>query len=75
VRFLPSVDNVGILCGPVRAERRAAEDVAVLERAGDMPDMAQVTGKTVLQNAPTRLRKSLDVLHAIPDTTVDRVCE
>jgi putative ABC transport system substrate-binding protein len=69
-RFLPSVHNVGILFDPAHNERRAAEDAAALKRAGYAPILAPVTGPTALPIALTRLTNSVDVLHAIPDTTV-----
>ena len=69
-RFLPSAHNVGILFDPAHNERRAAEDAAALKRAGYSPVMAPVTGPTALPSALTRLTNSVDVLHAIPDTTV-----
>jgi hypothetical protein len=68
-RFLPSCHNVGILFVPARNERRAAEDAAPLVRDGCAPVVAPATGPTALPNALTRFTNSVDVLHALPDTT------
>lgn len=69
-QFLPSAHNVGILFEPAHNERRAVEVAAALTRAGYAPVLAPVTGPTALPIALTRLTNSVDVLHAIPDTTV-----
>lgn len=69
-RLLPNARNVGILFDPAPNERRAAEAAAALTRAGYVPVLEPVTGSNALPNALTRLTNSVDVLHAIPDTTV-----
>ncbi|MFO1325516.1 MAG: ABC transporter substrate binding protein [Burkholderiales bacterium] len=69
-RLLPNARNVGILFDPAQNERRAADSAAALARAGYVPVLEPVSGPTALPNALTRLTNSVDVLHAIPDTTV-----
>jgi putative ABC transport system substrate-binding protein len=69
-RLLPNARNVGILFDPAQNERRAAEVAAALTRAGYVPVLEPVTGSSALPNALNRLTNSIDVLHAIPDTTV-----
>lgn len=69
-RLLPNARNVGILFDPAQNERRAAEIAAALTRAGYVPVLEPVTGPSALPNALTRLTNSVDVLQAIPDTTV-----
>jgi putative ABC transport system substrate-binding protein len=69
-RLLPKARNVGILFDPAQNERRAAEGAEGLRRAGFTAILEPVTGPTALPNALTRLTNSIDVLHAIPDTTV-----
>jgi putative ABC transport system substrate-binding protein len=69
-RLLPKAHNVGILFDPAQNERRAAEGAEGLRRAGYAAVLEPVTGPTALPNALTRLTNSIDVLHAIPDTTV-----
>lgn len=69
-RLLPKARNVGILFDPAQNERRAAEGAEGLRRAGYTAILEPVTGPTALPNALNRLTNSIDVLHAIPDTTV-----
>lgn len=69
-RLLPNARNVGILFDPAQNEKRAAEDAAALARAGYVPVQEPVTGPTALPNALNRLINRVDVLHALPDTTV-----
>jgi putative ABC transport system substrate-binding protein len=69
-RLLPKARNVGILFDPAQNERRATEDAEALRRAGYTTVLEPVAGPTALPNALTRLTNSIDVLHAIPDTTV-----
>ena len=69
-RLLPSVHNVGILFDPTQNEQRAVEGAAALRRAGYVPVLEPVTGPAALPHALARLTNSVDVLHAIPDSTV-----
>ncbi|MCC6196579.1 MAG: hypothetical protein IT518_19160 [Burkholderiales bacterium] len=69
-RLLPNAHNVGILFDPAQSERRAAEGAAELARAGFVPVAEPVTGPTALPHALSRLINRVDVLHALPDTTV-----
>ena len=69
-RLLPNVRNVGILFDPALNDRRAAEAAAALKQAGYVPVLEPVTGPTALPNALNRLTNHVDVLLALPDTTV-----
>jgi putative ABC transport system substrate-binding protein len=69
-RLLPNAHNVGILFDPAQNERRVAESAAALKRAGHTPVLEPVTGPSALPSALTRLTNSVDVLYALPDTTV-----
>ncbi len=69
-RLLPKARNVGILFDPAQNARRAEDGAAALKRAGYTPVLEPVTAPTALPTALTRLTNTVDVLHAIPDTTV-----
>lgn len=69
-KLLPNAHNVGILFDPAQNEKRAADDAAAFARAGFVPVLEPVTGPTALPHALTRLTNRVDVLHALPDTTV-----
>lgn len=69
-RLLPEAHSVGILFDPAQNERRAADDAAALKRAGYLPVLEPVTGPTVLPHALVSLASRIDVLHALPDSTV-----
>jgi len=69
-RLLPKAANVGILFDPAQNARRAEDGAAALTRAGYTPVLEPVIAPTALPNALTRLTNTVDVLHAIPDTTV-----
>jgi putative ABC transport system substrate-binding protein len=69
-RLLPKARNVGILFDPAQNERRAAEGAEGLRRAGFNAVLEPVTGPAALPTALTRLTNRIEVLHAIPDTTV-----
>jgi putative ABC transport system substrate-binding protein len=69
-RLLPKAHNVGILFDPAQNARRAEDGAAALKRAGYTPVLEPVTAPAALPTALTRLTNTVDVLHAIPDTTV-----
>lgn len=69
-RLLPNAHNVGILFDPAQSERRAADAAAALTRAGYVPMVEPVTGPAALPLALNRLANRVDVLLALPDTTV-----
>ena len=69
-RLLPNARNIGLLFDPAQNERRAADDAAALARAGYTPLLEPVSGPTALPNALNRLSNRVDVLQALPDTTV-----
>ena len=69
-RLLPKARNIGILFDPVQNERRAAERAEAMRRAGYATVLEPVAGPTALPEALARLTDSIDVLYAIPDTTV-----
>jgi putative ABC transport system substrate-binding protein len=69
-RLLPKARNVGILFDPAQNERRAVTGAEGLRRAGYVAVLEPVTGPTALPNALNRLTNSIDVLYALPDTTV-----
>jgi putative ABC transport system substrate-binding protein len=69
-RLLPNAHNVGILFDPAQNDRRAADEAAALSRAGYVPVLEPVTGPSALPHALTRLTNRVDVLHALPDSTV-----
>jgi putative ABC transport system substrate-binding protein len=69
-RLLPNARNVGILFDPAQNEKRATDGAAALSRAGYTPVLEPVSGPTALPNALNRLTNRVDVLHALPDTTV-----
>ena len=69
-RLLPDAHNVGILFDPAQNERRAEDAAAALTRAGYTPVLEPVTGPTALPLALNRLANRVDVLFALPDTTV-----
>ncbi|HTQ01476.1 MAG TPA: ABC transporter substrate binding protein [Casimicrobiaceae bacterium] len=69
-RLLPNARNVGILFDPAQNERRAVDAAAALTRAGYTPVLEPVTGPTALPLALNRLANRVDVLFALPDTTV-----
>ncbi len=69
-RLLPNARNVGILFDPAHNTRRAEDGAAALKRAGYTPVLEPVPGPSALPSALARLANSVDVLHAIPDTTV-----
>ena len=69
-RLLPNAHNVGILFDPAQNERRVADGAAAWKRAGFVTVLEPVAGPAALPSALTRLTNSVDVLHAIPDTTV-----
>jgi putative ABC transport system substrate-binding protein len=71
-RLLPGARNVGILFDPAQNEQRVADSAAAWRRAGYVPVLEPVAGPTALPSALIRLTNSVDVLHAIPDTTVYR---
>jgi putative ABC transport system substrate-binding protein len=69
-RLLPKAHNIGILFDPAQNARRADDGAAALTRAGLVPVLEPVAGPSSLPNALARLTNTVDVLHAIPDTTV-----
>ena len=69
-RLLPNARNVGILFDPAQNDKRAADSAAALQRAGYAAVLEPVDGPTALPNALIRLTNRVDVLHALPDTTV-----
>ena len=69
-RLLPKAQNVGILFDPAQNARRAEDGAAALKRAGYTPVLEPVATPAALPIALTRLTNTVDVLHAIPDTTV-----
>jgi len=69
-RLLPNARNVGILFDPAQNDKRAADGAAALKRAGFTPVLEPVSGPTALPNALNRLTNRVDVLYALPDTTV-----
>ena len=69
-RLLPKAHHVGILFDPAQNARRAEDGAAALKRAGYTPVLEPVTAPAALPTALTRLMNTVDVLHAIPDTTV-----
>jgi putative tryptophan/tyrosine transport system substrate-binding protein len=69
-RLLPKAQNVGILFDPALNARRAEDGAAALKRAGYSPVLEPVATPSALPIALARLTNTVDVLHAIPDTTV-----
>ena len=69
-RLLPNARNVGILFDPAQNDKRAADSAAALQRAGYAAVLEPVGGPTALPIALTRLTNRVDVLQALPDTTV-----
>jgi putative tryptophan/tyrosine transport system substrate-binding protein len=69
-RLLPNAQNVGILFDPAQNARRAEDGAAALKRAGYAPLLEPVATPSALPTALARLTNTVDVLHAIPDTTV-----
>ena len=69
-RLLPKAQNVGILFDPAQNARRAEDGAAALKRAGYASVLEPVTAPAALPDALMRLTNTVDVLHAIPDTTV-----
>ncbi len=69
-RLIPAARNVGILFDPAQNERRVPELTAAWKRAGFVPVLEPVAGPAALPGALTRLTQNVDVLYAIPDTTV-----
>ena len=69
-RLLPKVRVVGLLHDPVQNDRRVAETVAALTRAGFQTVVAPVPTPNALPAALNRLNNNVDVLFALPDTTV-----
>jgi putative ABC transport system substrate-binding protein len=69
-RLLPNARNVGILFDPAQNDKRAVDNAAALQRAGYAAVLEPVNGPSALPNALTRLTNRVDVLHALPDTTV-----
>ncbi len=69
-RLLPAARNVGMLFDPARNEGRVADLAAAWKRAGFVPVVEPVAGPAALPGALARLATAIDVLYAIPDTTV-----
>jgi len=69
-RLLPNARNVGIVFDPAQNERRAADIAAALHAAGYVPMLEPVAGPKALPSALARLGNRIDVLLALPDTTV-----
>lgn len=69
-RLLPKARNVGMLYDPAQNAKRVADIAAGWKRAGFAPVLEPVASATALPSALARLTNSVDVLHAIPDTTV-----
>jgi putative ABC transport system substrate-binding protein len=69
-RLLPKARNVGILFDPAQNARRAEDGAAALRRAGYVPLIEPVAAPSALPTALARFANAVDVLHAIPDTTV-----
>lgn len=69
-RLLPKVRLVGLLYDPAQNERRATETVAALTRVGFQTVLEPVPTPNALPAALNRLNNNVDVLFALPDTTV-----
>lgn len=68
-RLLPSARNVGLLFDPVTNAGRAQEELAALRRGGFAAFPEPVRNHTALPPALLRLAGTIDVVHAISDTT------
>ena len=69
-RMLPAARSVGILFDPALNARRAEDVAAALRRAGYTAVLEPVPAPSALPGALARLTNTVDVLQAIPDTTV-----
>ncbi len=69
-RILPNAQRVGILFDPAHNERRSEDAAAAFRRAGYTTVVEPVTDPPSLPAALSRLTGRVDVLFALPDTTV-----
>jgi len=69
-RLLPSARTVGILYDPAQNEARAADSGSAMTRAGLAVVVEPVANPPALPVALQRMQNHVDVLHALPDTTV-----
>ncbi len=69
-RLLPAAHTVGILYDPAQNEERAADSVRAMAHAGLAVVAEAVPDPAALPVALQRMQDHVDVLHALPDTTV-----